>query len=170
MPLDDIQVAYWESWVHVALRSLLSCGDFRDEWETLGAMLRPRQSARKVREAMVVLERIGLCAKDPDGFWRVSEAFLRDGSGAQAPMVRHFHRQSLLLALESIEGLPKDLRDLSSLTVSIPAEGYPRIVEMVKEFRSRVLATVAGMDKPDRVYQLSLQLVPLGLPEEPPRA
>lgn len=170
VPLDDIQVAYWESWVHVALRSLLSCGTFRDEWERLGAMLRPRQSARKVREAMAVLERIGLAGRDEDGVWQVREAFLRDGSPAQAVMVRHFHRQSLLLALESIEGLPKDLRDLSSLTVSIPAEGYPRIVEMVKEFRSRVLATVAGMDQPDRVYQLSLQLVPLGLPEEPPRA
>lgn len=170
VPLDDVQVAYWENWVHVALRSLLSCGPYGDEWERLGSMLRPRQSARKVREAMGVLERIGLVARDAFGIWQVREAFLRDGSPAQAPMVRHFHRQSLLLSLEAIEGLPKDLRDLSSLTVSIPAEGYPRIVEMAKDFRSRVLAAVAAMDQPDRVYQMSLQIVPLALPEEPPRA
>jgi len=170
VPLDDIQVAYWESWIHVALRSLLSCGRFGDDWERLGSMLRPRQSARKVREGVLVLERLGLAERDPDGIWQVREAFLRDGSPAQAPMVRHFHRQSLLLSLEAIEGLPRELRDLSSLTVSIPPEGYPRIVEMVKEFRARVLATVAGMDQPDRVYQLSMQLVPLGLPEDAPRA
>jgi len=167
VPLDDIQVAYWESWIHVALRSLLSCGRFGDDWERLGGMLRPRQSARKVREAVLLLERIGLAAKDDDGIWQVRDAFLRDGSSAQAPMVRHFHRQSLLLSLEAIESLPKECRDLSSLTVSIPPEGYPRLVEMIREFRSRVLATVAGMDSPDRVYQLSLQLVPLGLPDEP---
>jgi hypothetical protein len=40
---------------------------------------------------------------------------------------------------------------------------------MVKDFRTRVLATVAAMDNPDRVYQLSLQLVPLALPEDLPR-
>ncbi len=166
VPLDDVQAAYWESWVHVALRSLLACGEFKDEWERLGARLRPRQSARKAREGVLLLERIGLAKRDPDGVWRVSETFLRDGSPAQAPMVRHFHRQSLLLSLESIEGLSKELRDLSSLTVSIPPEGYPRLVEMMRDFRSRVLATVAGMRDPDRVYQLSLQLVPLALPED----
>lgn len=170
VPLDDIQVAYWESWVHVAVRSLLSCGAFRDEWEALGARLRPRQSARKVREAVHLLERLGLAFRDEDGIWQVRESFLRDGSPAQAPMVRHFHRQSLLLSLESIEGLPRELRDLSSLTVSIPAEGYPRLVEMAREFRARVLAAVAAMDNPDRVYQMSLQIVPLALPEDPPGA
>lgn len=166
VPLDDVQVAYWESWIHVAVRSLLSCGAFRDDWEALGARLRPRQSARKVREAVHLLERLGLAFRDDDGIWQVRESFLRDGSPAQAPMVRHFHRQSLLLSMEAIESLPKDVRDLSSLTVSIPAEGYPRLVEMAREFRARVLATVASMDAPDRVYQMSLQIVPLALPED----
>ena len=166
VPLDDVQVTYWESWIHVALRSLLACGTFGDEWERIGSRLRPRQSARKAREGILLLERIGLAFKDDDGFWRARDAFLRDGSPAQAPMVRHFHRQSLLLALESIESLPKDVRDLSSLTVSLPADGYPRLVEMVRDFRTRVLATVAGMRDPDRVYQLSFQLVPLAMPEK----
>ncbi|HXP90910.1 MAG TPA: TIGR02147 family protein [Fibrobacteria bacterium] len=170
VPLDDIQATYWESWIHVALRSLLSCGKFGDDWARLGSLLRPRQTARRVREAARTLERLGLVQRNPDGIWQVRDAFLKDGSPAQAPMVRHFHRQSLLLSLEAIESIPKELRDLSSLTVSIPPEGYPRIVEMVKDFRTRVLATVAAMDKPDRVYQLSLQLVPLALPEDPPRA
>lgn len=170
VPLDDAQASFWESWIHVALRALLSCGSFRDDWRNLGTLLRPRQSARRVREAVLTLEKLGLVARDGDGIWQVREAFLKNGSAAQAPMVRHFHRQSLLLSLEAIESLPVDLRDLSSLTVSIPAQGYPRIVEMVQEFRARVLATVAAMEDPDRVYQLSLQLVPLALPGEPPSA
>lgn len=170
VPLDDAQASFWESWIHVALRALISCGSFRDDWGELGTLLRPRQSARRVREAVLALERLGLLVRDADGIWQVREAFLKAGSVAQAPMLRHFHRQSLLLSLEAIESLPLDLRDLSSLTVSIPAQGYPRIVEMVQEFRSRVLATVAAMEDPDRVYQLSLQLVPLALPRELPGA
>jgi len=167
VPLDDVQVAYWESWIHVALRSLLACGEFREEWGVLGSLLRPRQTARKAREGVQLLERIGLAFRDETGAWRVRDAFLKDGSPAQGPMVRHFHRQSLMLAMESIEGLPKELRDLSSLTVSIPPDGYPRLVEMVREFRARLLAAVSGMQDPDRVYQLNLQLIPLALPEDP---
>jgi uncharacterized protein (TIGR02147 family) len=167
VPLDDVQVAYWESWIHVALRSLLACGEFRDDWTQVGSLLRPRQTARKAREGVLLLERIGLAHRDEQGIWRVRDAFLKDGSPAQAPMVRHFHRQSLMLAMESIESLPKELRDLSSLTVSIPPDGYPRLVEMVREFRAKLLATVAGMQDPDRVYQLNLQLIPLALPETP---
>lgn len=167
VPLDDVQVAYWESWIHAALRSLLACRDFRDEWERMGAMLRPRQSARKVREGLSLLERIGLAHRDASGIWRARDAFLKDGSPAQGPMVRHFHRQSLMLAQESIESLSKELRDLSSVTVSITPEGYPQLVQMVREFRAQVLSTVAAMRDPDRVYQLNLQLVPLALPEEP---
>lgn len=166
VPLDDVQAAYWESWIHVALRSLLACGEFRDEWERIGSRLRPRQTARKAKECVQLLERLGLASRDGDGIWRVSDSFLKDGSPAQAPMVRHFHRQSLLLAVESIESVPKELRDLSSLTVSMPPEAYPQLVELIRDFRSRVISTIAGMRDPDRVYQLSLQLVPLALPEE----
>jgi len=166
VPLDDIQSAYWENWMHVAVRSLLTCGEFKDDWDRIGARLRPRQSARKAKEAVSLLERIGLASRDHDGIWRVSETFLRAGTPAQAPMLRHFHRQSLLLSMEAIEGLPKEIRDLSSLTVSIPPEGYPRLVEMLRDFRARVMSSVAGMRDPDRVYQLSLQLVPLAMPED----
>lgn len=165
-PLDDVQAAYWESWIHVALRSLLACDRFKDEWERLGARLRPRQTGRRTRDAVLLLERLGLARRDQDGFWVVEETFLRDGSPAQAPMVRHFHRQSLHLAMESIESLPKDLRDLSSLTVSMPPEAYPQLTEMIRDFRSKVLSLIAGMKNPDRVYQLNLQLVPLALPED----
>lgn len=166
-PLDDVQVAYWESWINVAVRSLLKCGEFRDEWERMGARLRPRQSPRKVREAVALLERIGLAWKDEQGVWRSRDGFLRDGSPAQAPMVRHFHRQSLLLALDSIEAIPSSRRDLSSVVVSIPVSEYPRIAEMARDFRSRVLSAVAGMSDPDSVHQISVQILPLALPENP---
>lgn len=170
VPLDDVQVAYWESWIHPALRSLLACGDYMDDWEAMGKLLRPRQSARKIRQAMGLLERIGLIRKDADGIWQARDHFLRDGSSAQAPMIRHFHRQSMMLALESIESIPKELRDLSSLTVSIPSDGYPRLTEMIRDFRARLLATVAEMRECDSVYQLNLQLFPLALPEAPNEA
>jgi uncharacterized protein (TIGR02147 family) len=80
--LDDAQESYWDSWVHLALRSLLTCGDFKDDWKTLGDLLRPRQSANAAKKAMKALERLDLVAKDDDGFWRPNDPFVRDRPGS----------------------------------------------------------------------------------------
>ena len=166
--VDDAQASFWDSWVHVAVRSLISCGNFGDKWERIGSLLHPRVGVDQVRDAMAVLDELGFVAKDGDGFWRVREPFLRDGKGPQVRALRHFHRQSLLLAVEALEGLPTSLRDVSSVTVSIPETGYAEIAEMVRDFRSRVLTAVSRMQAPDRVYQISLQVVPLAFPQPPP--
>jgi uncharacterized protein (TIGR02147 family) len=162
--IDDSQASYWDSWVNVAVRSLVSCGSFTDEWERIGSLLRPHVSGAKVREAVATLAELGFVEKDSDGFWRVREPFLRDGKGPQVRALRHFHRQSLLLAVDAIENIPVDRRDISSVTVSIPESGYAEISEMVRDFRSRLLTAVSRMQVPDRVYQVSIQAIPLALP------
>lgn len=165
--LDDSQASYWDSWVNVAVRSVVSCGRFTDDWDGIGARLIPKVSGQKVREAMATLSDLGFVEKDDDGIWRVREPFLRDGKGTQARALRHFHRQSLLLAVEAIENVPVERRDISSVTVSIPESGYPEIAAMIRDFRSRLLTAVSRMNGPDRVYQVSIQAIPLSLPPSP---
>jgi uncharacterized protein (TIGR02147 family) len=164
VPVEESQASFWDSWLHVAIRALVACGDFGDEWERIGSLLHPRQNAPKVREAVGTLAALGFVEKRDDGFWRVREPFLRDGKGPQTRALRHFHRQSLLLAVEAIEGLPATMRHVSSVTVSIPESGYAEIAEMVDDFRSRIMTAVSRMKSADRVYQVSLQVVPLAFP------
>jgi len=160
IPLAETQGGFWDSWVQVALRSLFTCGEFGDEWERMGKQLHPPQNARVVREAVRNLERLGMAAKDENGHWRLVDPYVRDRQGSSTRSLRSFHRQTLLLALESIEGLPSTERDISAVTLSVPAEGLPEIVAMIEDFRSRVITAVAGMTRADRVATLSVQLVP----------
>lgn len=102
--VDTDAEPYWEKWQHVALRELLSCGDFDDDWERLGRMLRPRQRGRNVREAMRRLEALGMVHKGDDGFWRSSDAFLRSPPAPGTGALRAFHRQSTLLARAPSDG------------------------------------------------------------------
>lgn len=155
--------SYWEKWIHVAVRELLSCGEFKDEWARMGALLQPRQSARAVREAVRRLETLGLVRKDPSGVWRGADAFVKSPAAPSSGALRGFHRQAILLALETLEGLPPSERNITSLTVSVPEEGYARIVELAREFRGQVLSAVAGMRSPSRVLQLNIQLFPLSV-------
>ncbi len=168
LPLQGLQTAYWENWENVAIRELMSTGTVEDDPESIGRKLRPPVAARRVRQALSTLEELGLAAKDAGGVWRRTEPFLRDGPEVDPEVLRHFHRQNLLMAAEAIESVPKDLRDFSSLTFTLPSDGYLQIVELLREFRTKVLATISGMDaSPDRVYQLGFQLVPKALPDQP---
>lgn len=161
VPLEDAQESYWDSWVHVALRSLLSCGSFDDDWERLGRMLVPPQGARKVREAMRTLERLGMAAKDAQGCWRPTTPFVRDRPGASVRALRSFHRQSLLLAMDALEGLPPAGRDISSVDVTVDEQGWTELAGMIADLRARALSLAARTDRPNRVVQLSVQLLPV---------
>lgn len=165
VPLEEAQSGFWDSWTNVALRALVGCGRYRDQYEAMGEALHPRTTAAQVRKSLALLQEMGFVERDGDGFWKIREPFVRGVSAAQGRSLRHFHRQTLLLAADSVEGLPATLRDLSSVTVSIPASGYEEIRSLVKDFRSRVLTAVSRMNEPDRVYQVSIQMVPLALPE-----
>lgn len=161
VPLDDAQESYWDNWIHVALRSFLTCGDFGDDWEYLGQELRPAQAASTVKAAMHRLERLGMIAKDSQGFWRPVEPFVRDRQGSQTRALRNFHRQSLLLALEALEKLGPTERNISSVAVTVDDIEYLELVRMIEDLRSKALTRASKVSRPNRVVQLNLQLIPL---------
>lgn len=158
--LESRQSVYWERWENVALRELLACGSFGDDWESMGRLLRPNISGKRVREAMVILRDLGLAAKGEDGIWRQCVPFLRDGESVDPATIRHFHRQSLLFSADAIEAVPGPERDISAVTVSIPKDGYDVLVEAAREFRAKVLSLVSGMGEPELVCQVGVQIVP----------
>ncbi|MBK9575474.1 MAG: TIGR02147 family protein [Fibrobacteres bacterium] len=166
-PLESHQSRYWERWETIALRELVACGNFRDEWERMGELLRPKVSAKRVRESMSLLAELGLAAKDPAGIWRQCEPFVRDGQSVDPSVLRHFHRQSLLLSADAIEAVPGPQRDISAVTVSVPLDGYPALVEAVREFRTKLLSLVSGMREPEIVCHVGIQVVPRSFPANP---
>jgi len=161
VPLSDTHASYWDSWIHVALRSLLSCGDFKDEWQRMGDLLHPRQKAATVRKAMGTLATLGMVGKDASGHWKLTDPFVKDGAGTPVRALRNFHRQGLLLALEAVEGLPPDKRHLGSSTVAIDAQEHARLVRQVEDLLLGALTQASRVERPDRVVQLAVQLVPL---------
>jgi len=161
-PLDDSQASFWDSWIHVALRSLLACGSYGDDWKQLGSQLHPPQSPGTTQAAMQTLDRLGMVAKDVDGFWRPSEPFVRDRPGSQTRALRNYHRQCLLLALEALDSLPPEARNVSSVAVTVDEPEYQELVRMIGDLRSKALTRSSQVMRPDRVVQLNFQLFPIG--------
>jgi len=154
---------YWQSWWVPALRSMLSIVEFRDDPATIGSCMMPPLTREQVEEGIRTLEELGLARRDETGRWEPMEAHLQTGIQSRGSAeVREFHRQSLKLALDAIDGRSVDERYLGSITFSVDQEGYQEIVEMIREFRVQVRERVDECQAPDRVIQLNLQMIPLG--------
>ena len=64
----------------------------------------------------------------------------------------------------SIERDPKEIRDISSITMSINGECFEDIKEIIRECRAAIIKRVDLIpddQKNDRLYQLNIQLIPL---------
>jgi uncharacterized protein (TIGR02147 family) len=70
------------------------------------------------------------------------------------------------LAEESLVRDSKDLRDISTLTLSFPHKDIDELREIVKTFREKVMQWVSLKSESDTVYQLNIQLFPFCLPPE----
>lgn len=68
-------------------------------------------------------------------------------------------------AAESIDIVPRDLRDISALTVCIDRELVPELKRRIHTFREVLLDLCDRDPSPSTVYQLNIQLFPLTDPD-----
>lgn len=162
--IGEDQAEFYESWHHAAVRLALTLHECRGDWEALGARLLPPLSGEDVEASIAVLDRLGMIALGEDGVWRPKDAFIHSGSAWKGPAVRHHQAQMLLLAADSLSTVPKEWRDVSTVTISIPQVMMPVFREKVAEFRSLLLSMTRELDHPDTIMQVCVALFPLTAP------
>lgn len=167
--LSHDQESFWDSWVNVALYTVVACDSFGDEWEVLGSLLQPPQSPDLVKSAMETLERLGMISKSEGGIWQPSHRFVRDRRADQSRSLRNFHRQNLLLALHSLDNIPVADRNVSSVTIAIDAPAYHDLLQMIEGLRAKAMSRSEKVIASDQVVQLNIQMFPLTSPGALPR-
>ena len=76
--------------------------------------------------------------------------------------VVNYHQSMMTLAAQSLSSVPGEERDITSATVGFRQEELPRIKKKIEEFRKSLLAEAeTGPRRPDRIYQLNIQLFPV---------
>ena len=65
------------------------------------------------------------------------------------------------LAVQSLDKVNVEERDISGLTIGISEQAFSRITKEIAEFRRRVSSIVMEDECSDRVYRLNVQLFPL---------
>ncbi len=160
--LDREQLQYFSKWYLPAIRELALRPDFRPDAKWIGNELWPRVSERDVREALSVLQRLGLLAFNERGEVSMGDAsLLSTPAETRSVLVGGYHREMMRRAAESIDIIPSEERDLSALIMCLGEDGLKRLKHRLREFRRELLELSSLEEEPRQVVQLNFQLFPL---------
>ncbi len=162
--LDGRKYDYYSRWYYIAVYTLLECMDFRGtprEYRSLATRLNPALSLEEARASIELLIELGLVAVDAEGRHIPVQKSLSTGERWKSYAVERFQAETLDLAKRSLEAIPKEERDISTLTFSATQDELETLNRLTKEYRRSIVELISSGRGGGRVYQMNLQLFPL---------
>jgi uncharacterized protein (TIGR02147 family) len=156
------EYVYYTKWYHAAIRQLLSCADFKGDYRSLARMTVPPISESEAKKAVALLCSLGFVKKSADGVFRVTDRFLTSGDGWQSIAIRRFQQDTIMLAHKALDTVDKDLRDISTATVTLSAEGFAEARERIRQFRRDMMELASRQERPSGAYHINIQMIPIG--------
>ncbi|MCQ2054727.1 MAG: TIGR02147 family protein [Fibrobacter sp.] len=156
------ELEFYRHWYCNAIRSIIGISKFKDDYEGLAECCTPAISVEEAKNAVKLLYDLNMISKDRDGFWKVNDTFVSTGGNWRSEAVRTFQKETIRLAGESLERHAPPLRDISTVTMTFNMNDIALIREKIKEFRSELLRMSQEGSGDDTVFQLNVQLFPLG--------
>ena len=169
--LEADQYDAYSRWFTFVLRELAALPDFNESPEVLAKRLRFKTRPEDVAKALATLERLGLLVRE-DGKLVSAERNLTTGPEVRSLAVRNFHRQMFERAIESLDLVAVNERNVSGVTVPLSRRQYGRVIDLLQNLRREVLAIAEDVqpdDEPPEIHQLAFALFPLTQPPRGPR-
>jgi uncharacterized protein (TIGR02147 family) len=159
--LEPAQAAYHNNWYVPAIRELVMLPGFVEDPKWIAACLRPPISPAQAREALTILQELGLLERDAQGNLRQSKPLVTTGPGPLGHHVVNYHRVMIEQAARALDDVPRDERDISSLTLCVSASAFEHIKERIASLRQELLQLTELEGPADRVVQVGFQVFPL---------
>lgn len=161
--LELAEAAYHASWYVPAIRELAQSADFRPDPEWIASVLWPPIKPHEAKAALTTLLDLGLLETSPDGTLRQRARVVSTGAQTTGMHIRNYHAEMLRQATASMENVPANERDLTSLTMCLGPTGLERLRERIAAFRREIVELCESETQPSQVVQLNFQLFPLSL-------
>lgn len=160
--LGEDHYEFFSKWYHSAIRELITLPDFVEDYELIARRLHPQITAVQVKKSIEFLLSSGILQRDKNGKLMQKDSVISSEYDMASAALRNYHKQMVELAGFAIEGVPRQLREISSLTLGISVKCLNRLKERIHIFKEDILTMVVD-DKSDSelVCQVNFQLFPL---------
>ncbi len=151
--------------IHYAILALMDGGVAVDEFAKRLAV-----SEQKVRAALTRLLLVGMI-KEKSGAvsggknYELVEHWVSTSTDQYSRAIRFHHRHKLKHAIQAIEKVPIEKRDITSWTMCVDPDKMPEAKKIIQSFE-RKMAKLMTTGKPSEVYHLNIQFVPFHYEEK----
>jgi uncharacterized protein (TIGR02147 family) len=154
---------FYSHWFHVVIREMIHLDGFKADPVWISQMILPRISKEQAERALKLLLKLKLVQKNGDDrSLERTDPIIATAPEVKSLAVVNFHQSMITLAAQSLSTVPSDERDVTSATVGVRQKDLPRVKKKIEAFRKNLLAESEADDrKPDRIYQLNIQLFPV---------
>ncbi len=170
--IDVTKYEYYSKWYYSAIRALISLGRFSDNekcYKKIGSILNPRIQPDEVKNALLLLDRLGFISKDKNEIFTLTDPSITTGvlkphTNVLLMNVVNFQKEVMALANESIDRFGIDRINLSTLTLGISEATVNVVKEELAVLRNKIATLAKNDSSADRVYQLNMQFFPMSDP------
>jgi uncharacterized protein (TIGR02147 family) len=165
-PLDEEYAAYHAHWYVPAVRELAARADFEADPKWIAGKLMPSITARQAARALRVLRELGLLVQDADGRLHQAHALVTTPDKPLGHHVVRFHRVMMERAAEALDLVPREQREMGSLTLCLNRAQLASLKAELVRVRGDMLRRYTLEPDGKRVVQVNFQMFPLSIDEE----
>ena len=163
----DSPLNFFNSWHHAVVFELLDLSDPL-EVAAIKNKFSMEISDTDIENSLKLLQSLGLVrlveGAQSKRYVKTQKDFSL-GSAIPGNAIVRFHQEMMNLAKESLVSTPPQLRDISSVTISVDEETMQRMKKDVELFRRYLLFQASQCQNEDLVMQVNVQLFPLSKQE-----
>jgi uncharacterized protein (TIGR02147 family) len=154
------QYDFYSKWYHNTIRELVVAVDFHEDYENLARLVKPAITARKARQSVELLLKLGLIRKKTGGGYEQVDTVITTGDEVRSLAVQNFHQQNLALASQTIDTVKSSQRDISCLVLGLSQEGFRKAKSEIQQFRKKLLQIAQDEKTISSVYHVQFNLFP----------
>lgn len=166
--LDAAQARYHANWYLPAIRELVARHDFVEDAHWIAQRLRPRITPREARLALNTLEELSLVTRDTQGRLIQSQELVETPDSDRQALSHHvvtYHRAMIQQAVEAIDRVPREEREIAALTLCLSPDQLRELKSDLQRVRAELLQKYTVSAEAQRVIQVNIQMFPLSSEE-----
>lgn len=152
---------YFTKWYYTAIRELMLINDFTGNFNELAKSLMPAITPNQAKEAVVLLERLDLIERKPNGAWTPKVQHVSKDTNSQPIHFINYLKTNMEVAMKALETVPKEERDFSALMVGLSEENFREVQNEIKVLKEKIKTLSAQPQEDGRIYQLLIQAFPM---------
>jgi uncharacterized protein (TIGR02147 family) len=159
--LNSNQNDFYSNWYTPVIRELICLYDFKDNYDLMASVLKPKIEAAQARAAVNLLLKLNLVEKLENGRYKQTSSAIVADDSVSSTAIRTFTRNMLDQSKTALDTIDKNNRHISGITMGISPEAYELLTTEIEAFKDRVKFIVNNDNNSSRIYQMNISLFPV---------